>query len=71
MLVAGLLTLGSSELAPRSRSGSLNRRVVPSRVTFKVTRVSGVLATADAMMMVICYCKENISMTTELMMWKT
>lgn len=43
------LTLSSRVLAPKSRRGSLKRRVTPSKLTFKVIRVSGVATDDDAM----------------------
>ena len=43
-------TLSGRVLAPRSRSGSLNLRLLPSILILRVTSVSGVGAVMDAMM---------------------
>ena len=47
--VTQLPTLSGRVLAPRSRRGSLNRRLFPSILILSVTRVSGFVAEVDAM----------------------
>lgn len=42
-------TLSGRVLAPRSRSGSLNLRLLPSTLILRVTRVSGLVGEVDAM----------------------
>lgn len=55
--IKGELTLASRVLAPTSRRGSLKRRLVPFRLTFRVTMVSGVAVDGDAILPIMMLTK--------------